>query len=129
MNQSLLYQLTASLNKLRGSSARSLERLRDALVSLEYGGDAGDQGRTLIDRRSFVDGIVSANARIERIDGALARVRDGSFGTCMGCGEEIPERRLRAQPWSEGCICCQETREMPFVAAATSFQGDTARLA
>jgi RNA polymerase-binding transcription factor DksA len=102
-------------------------RLRDAFVSLEYGGDAGDQGRTLIDRRSFVDGIVSANARIERIDGALARVRDGSFGTCMGCGEEIPERRLRAQPWSEGCICCQETREMPFVRGPQlRSKGDTA---
>ena len=125
MTQSLIRQLTASLNKLRGNSAGSLERLRDVLISLENGG----QGRALINRRSFVDGIVSAHDRIERIESALARMRDGSYGFCSGCGAAIPEHRLRAQPWTASCSQCLEIQQASFGGMPVAFQRDTARFA
>jgi len=42
------------------------------------------------------------------IDAALARIKDGSYGTCAICGEEIPEKRLAALPYATTCISCAE---------------------
>ena len=38
------------------------------------------------------------------IDGALARIEEGTFGTCRACGGPIGEERLKALPWATLCI-------------------------
>jgi RNA polymerase-binding protein DksA len=43
---------------------------------------------------------------------ALARVGDGSYGTCSHCGEPIGWSRLNAQPTAERCIACQQAFEL-----------------
>lgn len=45
------------------------------------------------------------------VDGALARIREGSFGECASCGKEINAKRLEAVPWTRYCIECQEKME------------------
>jgi len=45
------------------------------------------------------------------VDGALARMREGSFGECASCGKEINAKRLEAVPWTRHCIECQEKAE------------------
>jgi len=45
------------------------------------------------------------------VDGALARLREGSFGECVSCGKEINAKRLEAVPWTRHCIECQEKAE------------------
>lgn len=42
------------------------------------------------------------------IDAALDRVKQGTFGRCLGCGEQIATDRLEALPWAERCIDCQK---------------------
>lgn len=39
---------------------------------------------------------------------ALARVADGSYGTCKYCGKDIGEKRLMARPTSTSCIDCKK---------------------
>jgi DnaK suppressor protein len=46
-----------------------------------------------------------------KIDEALARVEEGSFGICMDCEEPIEPRRLEARPVSTLCIACKEAEE------------------
>ena len=46
-----------------------------------------------------------------RIDRALERLTEGSYGTCDDCGDEIAEARLRALPFAERCRPCEESRE------------------
>jgi DnaK suppressor protein len=41
------------------------------------------------------------------IEAALKRIADGSFGTCVGCGDEIQDQRLQALPWTQFCLRCQ----------------------
>jgi DnaK suppressor protein len=41
------------------------------------------------------------------VDAALARLEDGSFGTCVRCGKPIAPARLEALPWAAHCIECQ----------------------
>jgi DnaK suppressor protein len=43
---------------------------------------------------------------LQRIAAALERLEDGSFGYCLGCGEEIAEKRLRFDPSIATCIRC-----------------------
>ena len=40
------------------------------------------------------------------VDGALARIDAGTFGTCIRCGRAIAPDRLDALPWAEHCIDC-----------------------
>jgi DnaK suppressor protein len=42
------------------------------------------------------------------IEEALDRLNHGDFGTCQGCEEPIPVKRLRAIPWARYCVPCQE---------------------
>ena len=45
------------------------------------------------------------------VEGALDRIRVGTFGQCISCGEEINAKRLEAVPWTRFCIACQEKLE------------------
>ena len=46
-----------------------------------------------------------------RIDEALRRLEEGSYGVCIECGTEIPAVRLRALPFATRCLACQEREE------------------
>jgi RNA polymerase-binding transcription factor len=48
---------------------------------------------------------------LQMVEGALARIQDGSFGQCISCGQEINPKRLEAVPWTRHCIGCQEKLE------------------
>ncbi len=49
---------------------------------------------------------------LSKINEALARLDEGSYGNCFECGEEIAERRLRALPFAVRCKDCEEAREI-----------------
>jgi DnaK suppressor protein len=49
------------------------------------------------------------DARLLRgIEEALARIRNGTFGTCEACRNQIPGARLEAVPWTRHCRDCKE---------------------
>ena len=45
------------------------------------------------------------------VETALQRIREGEFGECVNCGNEINAKRLEAVPWTRYCIECQEKLE------------------
>ena len=48
---------------------------------------------------------------LNKIQEALRRLEEGTYGYCFECGEEISERRLRALPFAVRCKDCEEARE------------------
>jgi len=48
---------------------------------------------------------------ITKIDEALARIDDGSYGKCEECGEEIGVERMKARPVTTLCIQCKAAQE------------------
>ena len=48
---------------------------------------------------------------LKKIDAALRRIGEGTYGECFECGEEIPAARLRALPFAVRCRDCEEARE------------------
>jgi RNA polymerase-binding transcription factor len=49
---------------------------------------------------------------LNKINDALGRLEQGTYGNCFDCGEEIAEKRLRALPFAVRCKDCEEAREM-----------------
>jgi DnaK suppressor protein len=48
---------------------------------------------------------------LKKIDEALRRLEEGSYGDCAECGQRIAEARLKALPFANTCRECQEHRE------------------
>ena len=46
-----------------------------------------------------------------KIDEALRKLSEGTYGICEDCGEEISEQRLKILPFAIYCTDCQEKRE------------------
>ncbi len=49
---------------------------------------------------------------IKKIDQALNRVKDGTFGICESCGGNISAKRLQARPVTTLCIDCKTAQEI-----------------
>jgi len=48
---------------------------------------------------------------LAKIDEALDRMDEGTFGMCEDCEEPIEPRRLEARPVSTQCVACKEKQE------------------
>lgn len=52
------------------------------------------------------------NRRIlQLVTEAMERIKDGTYGLCVACQEEVQAKRLEAVPWARHCIECQEKQE------------------
>ena len=53
-----------------------------------------------------LDGGLEENAEhlLEKVESALERIDEGTYGTCLACGREIPEERLQAVPYATLCL-------------------------
>jgi len=55
--------------------------------------------------------VQSDDALLRKIELALQRIGEGSYGKCSGCGGDIPLARLEAKPSASLCTACQEAKE------------------
>ena len=51
------------------------------------------------------------SAELNAIQAALVRVREGTYGACIDCGQPISLARLQASPEAERCVSCQTRQE------------------
>jgi DnaK suppressor protein len=73
--------------------------------------DLGDQANTAYTREFFFE-LGNGDRRLLReVVAALAKIDDGSFGSCERCGEPIADKRLDAVPFARYCINCQRLAE------------------
>jgi len=49
---------------------------------------------------------------IRKIDQAVARIKEGTFGVCESCGGDISSKRLQARPVTTLCIDCKTAQEI-----------------
>lgn len=47
----------------------------------------------------------------KKIEEALLRIKDGTYGQCLDCGQYIGAKRLEVRPTAELCIECKEASE------------------
>ena len=97
--------LLAHRSELSGSGVSRediiIERLPDSLDDVQHSADR-DIAITSLNRHWRT---------VKQIDAALERIDEGTYGECLSCEEPIGEKRLRALPWAEHCIRCQEAHD------------------
>lgn len=75
-------------------------------ANLQFGKRIGDGTAYAIDRMTGAYQARTLYQTIRQIEAALDRLRDGSYGTCQGCGDAILTERLAAVPWTAFCVGC-----------------------
>jgi DnaK suppressor protein len=92
---------------------RHLEDLSDsAEADLELGsGDSVDIASMEINQASLQKIGKRETYLLKKIDLALKKIDDGTFGECEQCGEEIGVPRLMARPVAQLCIDCKTEQE------------------
>lgn len=73
---------------------------------ISFGKRVGDGTSLAVERLTQVAAHEQMLAQLAEIDRALAKLDDGSYGTCDGCGAAIPEGRLEVHPWAVRCVAC-----------------------
>jgi DnaK suppressor protein len=48
---------------------------------------------------------------LQLVSEALERMKEGTYGQCVECEEEVQQKRLEAVPWARHCIECQEKQD------------------
>ncbi len=51
---------------------------------------------------------LNAKQLLEQVNDALERFRQGTYGLCDQCGDEIDPARLKALPYATLCLRCQQ---------------------
>ena|SRR3989338_1642493 len=62
--------------------------------------------------REFSLGLASNNRELlNKVDQALVKIEEGTFGLCSECQKPIASARLKALPYVQTCLKCQEKLE------------------
>ena len=89
---------------------RSFDDIAASVDTANTDDEHDPEGATLAFERAQVPSLLAAcHERLELLDGALARIAAGTYGTCERCGVAIPPERLEAVPTTRTCVDCART--------------------
>lgn len=85
--------------------------------------DDGDWSVVDVNEDIILQKLHHHKLKLNKIDEALRKLNDGSYGICDDCGIEISEARLKVLPYAVHCVECKEKREkIEQVEKEQSFQ-------
>ena len=116
----------ATLEAKLAATATASDKRADIVI--QQAPDALDQTQYAAERDLAVS-LLNRNSQMSRrLRGALQRLQDGTFGICLACEEQISVKRLRAVPWAELCLECQERSDMAARGVLSPEHDETAEL-
>ena len=92
------------LQKEAADSTEATENSKSPISSAENASDAFDQDFAFMS-------MESEEELMRKVDRALLRIKEKSYGICEECEKTINPERLEALPWATLCIKCQELEE------------------
>ena len=113
MKKKDLDQLKKLLEEEKRRILRHLEDLSDTSVADidTPSGDSVDLAALEINQNSLVKVGKRELNHLKKIDAALQKMEDGTYGECESCGEQIAFARLMARPVAQLCIDCKTEQE------------------
>lgn len=116
-----LNQFRAVLETLRARLRGDVSQLADEALKQNRKDASGDLsnmpihmadiGSDNFEQEFTISLVESGQVALEEIDSALARIREGTFGSCEECGSVIPKQRLKAIPYTPYCVECARKLE------------------
>ena len=119
-------ELRTRLGSEREELAAQLTTIEDqafAATQSDMSGDVGvddesaDAGTATFEREKELSIEQNVRDLIQKIDRALKRIEDGTYGICEVCGHAIEPARLEALPEATVCRECQDRLERGQAAA------------
>ena len=93
------------LQQVRSDQHESDESESDSLGELSHMDQhQADVGTETFEREKDLSILENVEAELTDIEHALARLNDGTYGTCEACGRPIDEARLEAMPATRLCL-------------------------
>jgi DnaK suppressor protein len=80
-------------------------------ILIENAAEDFDRLQQQMNREVAIRNLDRESKLLKEVNAAMKRVDEGSYGTCLRCDEEIPEKRMKAVPWAAYCVPCQESIE------------------
>jgi|GEM_PF-402151 len=102
--RSMVASQVENLARDAADSTEATANSKSPISSAENAADAFDQDFAFMS-------MESEEEIIRKVDTALNRMKDGTYGTCEECEVVINDDRLEALPWATMCIKCQEREE------------------
>jgi DnaK suppressor protein len=99
-----------SLLKAKATEATKALHNREGTI-VERTADEFDEIAIAFERDIAVQRLDRESRLLRNIFGALSRIENGIFGTCLHCKEEISQKRLAAVPWAPFCLACQQAAD------------------
>jgi RNA polymerase-binding protein DksA len=83
----------------------------EATGDVSFAVDDADSGSATFERER--DFSLAANIKdiLDKVEHAIDKIRDGSYGTCESCGQAIEPARMKALPYASLCITCKKREE------------------
>jgi DnaK suppressor protein len=80
-------------------------------IRIQQVADPVDMTSQAAERELAMQGLDRRAGLVRQLRSAIDRIEDGTYGVCLECEEEIAPKRLRAIPWAQLCIQCQEAAD------------------
>lgn len=117
--------MTIDLNRMRARLEAKRDELRaniaglteanpaptDPIEANEGPNDFEDVAVDFLELQNEQSIRVNEQALLTEVLQALKRIDDGTYGTCVTCGNPIPEKRLEAIPWAARDVKCEQAIE------------------
>ena len=101
VHQVLLDKRADLLERMAGISAAPSDS-----GGISFGKRVGDGTSIAVERLTQVAAHEQMLAQLAEVERALAKLDDGTYGSCDVCGGEIPAGRLEVHPWAVRCVAC-----------------------
>ena len=86
----------------------------EASGEMPFEEDYAASGTTTFERERDLSLSENVKDILKRVNEALERIDNGTFGVCQMCSQNIPEERLKALPYANLCISCKQKEEKGF---------------
>lgn len=97
--------------QLEEMTHKSDAAVSELLTSVAVSADPVDQAELDLERNLTIRMLDRENKLIMKIQKALRKIEDGTFGICEVCGQKIDIERLKSRPVAELCIDCKIRQE------------------
>ena len=112
MNDKKLLKFKAQLEEMKEKINADAERTLSEMTTQNGNIPDPNDRATVESDRNFELRIRDRERKLmSKVEKALVRIGDGSFGVCDDCGEGIADKRLEARPVAKFCIDCKTKQE------------------
>jgi DnaK suppressor protein len=76
------------------------------MAAVSFGKRVGEGTTQAVERIAQVATARNLDAKLHDVERAVAKIDEGTYGTCDGCGAAVGAERLQAIPWAVRCVAC-----------------------